>query len=110
MRAVRPTTLRKLCGVWESDKKPETQSKAEIALCFLLLVFFSVHLGVSVSLCLGVSVLRGLDVVVRSVFACYFRLCSTKAKPPPIFISGGMRNKSLTITYFHTGCSTIIGA
>ena len=33
-----------------------------------------------------------------------------KAKAPDSEESGAMRNKSLTMTYFHTGCSTIIGA
>jgi hypothetical protein len=32
-----------------------------------------------------------------------------KAKPSSIS-TGGFSNKSLTMTYFHTGCSTIIGA
>ncbi len=33
-----------------------------------------------------------------------------KAKAPSSKELGAMRNKSLTMTYFHTGCSTIIGA
>ena len=33
----------------------------------------------------------------------------SKAKNPQR-CAGGFSNKSLTITYFHTGCSTIIGA
>ncbi|MFZ6771070.1 hypothetical protein ACO0LB_00005, partial [Undibacterium sp. SXout7W] len=35
---------------------------------------------------------------------------SVKAKPPVTLVTGGSQNTSLTITYFHTGCSTIIGA
>ena len=34
---------------------------------------------------------------------------TTKQKPSRISL-GGFSNKSLTMTYFHTGCSTIIGA
>jgi hypothetical protein len=34
---------------------------------------------------------------------------SAKQKPSSIS-TGGFSNKSLTMTYFHTGCSTIIGA
>src|SRR4051812_32572993 len=33
-----------------------------------------------------------------------------KQKPPVPFGSRGFSNNSLTMTYFHTGCSTIIGA
>ena len=33
-----------------------------------------------------------------------------KSKNPPVFLLKGFLNKSLTMTYFHTGCSTIIGA
>src|SRR4029079_2582765 len=33
-----------------------------------------------------------------------------ESKKPPAGSAGGFSNKSLTITYFHTGCSTIIGA
>ena len=33
-----------------------------------------------------------------------------KKKPLPDLTDRGFSNKSLTITYFHTGCSTIIGA
>ena len=36
---------------------------------------------------------------------------SYKSKSPVFYKEyGAMRNKSLTMTYFHTGCSTIIGA
>ena len=37
-------------------------------------------------------------------------LGAPKQKPLDTSISRGFLNKSLTITYFHTGCSTIIGA
>ena len=33
-----------------------------------------------------------------------------KAKTPDALCDGGFLNNSLTMTYFHTGCSTIIGA
>ena len=33
-----------------------------------------------------------------------------KAKAPDSVESGAFWDKSLTMTYFHTGCSTIIGA
>jgi hypothetical protein len=33
-----------------------------------------------------------------------------QSKNPPVFLLKGFLNKSLTMTYFHTGCSTIIGA
>src|SRR6476660_2397009 len=33
-----------------------------------------------------------------------------KQKPPAPAGDGGFLNNSLTMTYFHTGCSTIIGA
>ncbi|WP_295762377.1 hypothetical protein, partial [Undibacterium sp.] len=33
-----------------------------------------------------------------------------KAKTPQQITVEGFSNKSLTMTYFHTGCSTIIGA
>ena len=33
-----------------------------------------------------------------------------KKKSPDSFEPGDFRNNSLTMTYFHTGCSTIIGA
>ena len=33
-----------------------------------------------------------------------------KQKPPAPAGDGGLLNNSLTMTYFHTGCSTIIGA
>ena len=35
---------------------------------------------------------------------------SRKSKNPSAFLLRGFLNKSLTMTYFHTGCSTIIGA
>ncbi|MFZ6690837.1 hypothetical protein ACO0K1_03495, partial [Undibacterium sp. SXout20W] len=33
-----------------------------------------------------------------------------KKQNPSLFSQGGVAIGSLTITYFHTGCSTIIGA
>ena len=38
------------------------------------------------------------------------RIQLSKAKRPASLCLAGLWNKSLTITYFHTGCSTIIGA
>src|SRR3954452_24160456 len=39
-----------------------------------------------------------------------FTLRRPKQKPPAPAGDGGFLNNSLTMTYFHTGCSTIIGA
>src|SRR5690606_22780060 len=45
---------------------------------------------------------------------CWMRDCCfpvpQRIKPPGSIERGGFKNKSLTMTYFHTGCSTIIGA
>ena len=38
------------------------------------------------------------------------RIWNRKAKTPQQITVEGFSNKSLTMTYFHTGCSTIIGA
>ena len=46
----------------------------------------------------------------RSALWALSSRCSRKAKTPQQITAEGFSNKSLTMTYFHTGCSTIIGA
>ena len=41
---------------------------------------------------------------------CILYFAPRKDKPPADFSTGGVRYKSLTMTYFHTGIRTIIGA
>ena len=36
--------------------------------------------------------------------------CPQRQKPPALWATGVFWDNSLTMTYFHTGCSTIIGA